>query len=100
MWLYVIVFLIIFMIGNWNKKKRLLISILLFLYGSLPVIIFGLIEIGMRAYKDWTIIIFVALALGVTFSLSGPITWWYLEKGIFIIQRFFRDLSLRKNKHK
>lgn len=96
MWLYLIVMMIICLYGYRNKEKRLLISILLFLYGSLPVIIFGLIEIGMRSSSDWSIIICVALYMGVMLPLIVPFSRWSSEKGYDVWERFFRYLFQRK----
>ena len=91
-----IVYIIILLSGYRNKEKRLLMSILLFLFGSLPWIIYGLIEIGMRASKDWSIIICVALYMGVMLPLSASFSRWASEKGYDVWQRFFRYLFQRK----
>ena len=95
-WLGAIVFIKICLYGLHNKEKRLLITILLFLFGSLPWIIYGLIEIGMRSSSDWSIIICVALSWGVMLPLIVPFSRWSSEKGYDVWQRFFRYLFQRK----
>jgi len=96
----VIVYIIISLNGFHNKEKRLLMSILLFLLGSLPWIIYGLIEIGMRSSSDWSIIIFGAICIGGGVSLSASFALWAQEKGYDVWHRFLEIFFRGKNKHK
>lgn len=91
--LFFIAIFYIYNIGQQDKTKRSLFSIVIFLLGVFYGIIYGIFTIGFSDLNALKNIAFIAFTTGFAFSFSAIVSWWAIEKGVNIIPRLFEKIK-------